>query len=101
MTGGGGVCGAGYVSLWFNNLPPAAPAAGTVIFVPLNTPMTPFPLSCVDPESDTVTVTSNDALPPNLSIISNNLTGTAVARGTYGPLNFRCTDITGDFTNWQ
>jgi hypothetical protein len=89
---------------WDNNRSPApANAPGSVVFkVPLNSPMTPTSLIglCTDADGDTLTYTSVTALPANLVISNNVLSGTATTRAIT-PVTFRCTDIAGAATDFN
>jgi hypothetical protein len=91
--------------IWYDNnhIPSAATAPASVIYkVPLNSAMTPVDLTglCVDGDGDALTYASVTTLPAGLAIAANVLSGTATSRGITRA-TFSCTDITGDFANFD
>ncbi len=91
--------------IWYENnkIPvPAHPPQSIVYRIPLNAPMTPVSLNgqCTDADGDTLTYTSTSTLPTGLSITNNVLSGTATDAGA-SIVTFRCTDIAGDWSEYQ
>jgi hypothetical protein len=91
--------------IWYenNHIPIPAQAPQSIVYrIPLNSPMTPVSLTgqCTDGDGDTLTYTSTSTLPTGLSITNNVLSGTATSAGT-SILTFRCTDIAGDFSEYE
>jgi hypothetical protein len=91
--------------IWYenNHIPVPAQAPQSIVYrIPLNAPMTPVNLTgqCIDGDSDTLTYTSTSTLPTGLSISNNVLSGTATSQGA-SILTFRCTDIAGDWSEYE
>lgn len=98
-------CSGTRAAIWYNNQTPFATApSGTVkYFFHEGQAITPVDLlsQCEDPEGDTIVVTNVDSLPAGLSISSSTLQGTPTTKGVYSNITFRCSDIVGDFLDWE
>jgi hypothetical protein len=99
------------MAFWGNNQPPIPPLPpdSVTYFIPLNVPMTPVNLSqsglCISPEGDHITYSFVSTPPTGITIdeVSGDSTlhGTATVRALNKGLTWRCTDITGDHTDWH